>query len=333
MYCQKWVLDRDSVFKCIKLTPGEVSEYGFNQRRVYRSREIIDSSKTKRVFLRLEVDGEMSLYSYSGHRKKRYYVELDSTGVVALPGRGSGGGPSHREILRRVASGCEFAQDASGRLGHSKSALSRFVKYYNRCEAKPFPSSSFGLHAGYESTSLFLLDENHHLLSGVVFPYQGGITAGVFADKSLGLTYFSLHSELRYSHYEFAFYSSQDHRDIDYFSRVHSIGIPLMMRYTVPVFKRVPYFNGGALYTYNLVNEGAIFKTRIMDGMVNTIKETNSGLVDDHNLGFVLGAGIKAKMDSGQSLIFEVRFSRSAGMSYFKEIGTNSFALLIGLEL
>ena len=61
-----------------KFSPDEVTEYGTNEGRIYKSKTITYAGSTKRYFLEQLSDGKLNLFYFADKRHHTYFIENDS---------------------------------------------------------------------------------------------------------------------------------------------------------------------------------------------------------------------------------------------------------------
>ena len=184
--------------KIIVYSPYEVKEFGFKDGRVYLSKEIQIAGSSKRVFLELLHKGKTTLYYYEGKGIKTFYIEKDNTLFIEVPEQNSSK-EQYSEQLLNITDDCPNVSNACKLVNYNKKSISKLIERYNRCELKPFPHLKYGLLIGYEFSKLIPSDKQNNALGNFEYNYDGGFSIGIFLDKPISASDFSVHAELLFS--------------------------------------------------------------------------------------------------------------------------------------
>ncbi|MCG8582483.1 MAG: hypothetical protein MI866_21335, partial [Bacteroidales bacterium] len=169
-YCK---VDKDD--KITVYSPYEVSEYGFNNGRVFIAKEIQTPDSTQKVFLERLHKGKVTLYYYKGRGFHSYYIEKDSTLFIEVPRRNSHNEHYSQQLLK-ILSDCPIIDDACSHVTYSPHSMTRLLERYDNCELKPFPHFRYGFLIGYEFMKLIPLDSQNEYLEYFNFSYDGSFS-------------------------------------------------------------------------------------------------------------------------------------------------------------
>jgi hypothetical protein len=319
----------DSLFH---YTPYEVSSYGFKDGRVYISKNIVVSDTIQRVFLQRLVKGNTTLYYFRGAKNKTFFLEKDSSMFIELPGSKN----NFNETLMAITADCPYLNYDLKHVRNTKTSLSKLITSYNICHVKPPPFLKYGLELGYGVSKLIPNSSmEYQYMKNLDFKYVSGFTIGLFADKQISLSDFSLYSGLYYSRYGYSFHQLIEINDIDFVTTVSSLKLPLLIKYTYPSKKFRPFVIAGGSAAYNFkINSSLYEATRNQSIIViDNNDEKGASFFYQYQLGFAIGYGIEYKFNPKNSLFFELRYNKLYGISDSGALNNSEFNFITGLKL
>lgn len=316
--------------KTIEYTPYEVKEFGFKDGRVYISKEIQIADSSKRVFLERLNNGETTLLYYKGKGIKTFFIQKDSTLFVEMPKRNTAGKYFSKQLLN-LTKDCPNVLDACRLVRYNKKSLTKLISRYNQCEFKPFPHFKYGILIGYEFSKLIPLDEENEDLKYLDYKYDGGFSVGLFLDQPILVSDFSLHAELFLSKHAYSYNKLVENKDLDFVANLTSLSVPLLLRYAYPSNKFRPFINVGINGAYSIKNETLLYKTTISETTIEINDTESTSLISDIQLGYVVGAGLEYKLNSNNSLFFELRYNNQYPQGDSEFLSTTVFSLLTGI--
>lgn len=241
----------------------------------------------------------------------------------------------------------------SGGLSYSNFALTQLFEVYNRCVyfngsssvalaplTKPWIKWEWTAYAGVGTHSLQVFTYKNGpegtLSSGLgpLFGLQGGFSSPRLNERlsvHLGFVYGNL---LLTGTYETAFGTVTERSD--FFLRVRSIQVPLLLRYRVPLGRLNPYVQGGISTRFNNTSS-AWYQTETEDRGVVLINRADLPRLDSGDLGWVLGVGLHANLKRHLRLNAEVRYERTTGDAlysgglYSRSTSFSSLSVLVGV--
>ena len=138
---------------------------------------------------------------------------------------------------------------------------------------KPFPFFKYGFIVGYAASKISILANSEFPYSNNIdYKYDPGITMGIFIDKPVFVSEFSIRSELLFSRNGYSYNWSDGNLDVDLLINTASITIPLLIRYTHPSVKVSPFLNVGGTYTYNIRRDGQAYESLLSYNLINIRK-------------------------------------------------------------
>lgn len=323
-------------------SPFDISEYGLKNGDKYFSKEIQTPDSLKKVFMQQLVEGEMTLYYYLDETNQSFFFVEKRDRLLHELSK-----DDLKNELWQLTEDCSKVKEAVYHVDYDILPLTQFVKRYNMCSQKPFPFFKYGVYLGTEIVFLdpsSLSGYDHSYLKQLDFKSNAGFTVGAFIDYPILLSDFSLKIELTYSQHNYnnhkrvknTYVDNSTYKniilnyeqDIDFISNVHSLKIPLLIKYTFQSVKTRPYVNAGGVFAYNFINNSSIYTTVfnkeyldpdgkfgqnpsiLVSNVIEISKPINERVFSNNEFGYVLGAGIDIKLNYKTYLFIECRFSQ-----------------------
>lgn len=317
--------------KIIRYTPNEVTDYGFEDGRVYFSRKIHWGDSSKTVFLRLIHKGNTKLYYYKEKGGKMYFIEKDSTVLIEIPKKDING-KSYSELLLNNTDDCPDVADAAKLVSYNNSSLSRFISQYNNCELKPFPFFKYGIFFGAVQSKLTLKSRNDEIINNSSFTTDNNPYFGVFVDAPLYGNDLSFFSSLGIYQSSFSANTQLNSYNADILINQTTLKVPLMIRYTVPSLKVRPYINAGVEYSYNVRNESIMYKATVDSNIVQFHTPTKDDLISNHQVGYVVGAGMQYHINYKRIVFVEIRYNKEYSLQLLGTYNKTNVEIISGIN-
>lgn len=317
----------------IRYTPHEVNEFGFQDGRVYVSKDIKIADTLKRVFLERLNQGKITLYYYRAKGIKTFYIEKDNNLLVELPKQNKTKEAFSKQLLG-ITNDYPNISDDCNLVSYNKTSLSKFIERYNyksNYKLKPFPHVRYGLTLGCGFTKLNNIPNTMNL-NCIDFKYDSRFTFGIFIDHPISQSYFSLHSEINFSKYGYSYNTHKENLDIDFVANILSMEIPLLIRYTYPSDKIRPYINLGSIITLNIKNEARLYNTKIAENLIEINDLQSLTLIDKIHGGYSIGGGIEYKLNIKNSIFIEIRYNHQYGLKDSELSNLSEFRFLTGIN-
>jgi hypothetical protein len=322
--CQVKQKDRIVIF-----TPDELKEYGFENGKTYISKKIQINDSNQQVFLERVFSGKINLYYYKGQQSFTYFIEKDSSFLIELSKKKDS--INFRNSLSDLTHDCKNLVDASRLVTYKRATLVKYLKRYNSCKLNPFPFFKYGFILGYEIsklvTSSSMKFEELYLFD---YKYDGGITIGLFIDYPIMVSDFSLHAETYFSSHGYSYNKSSPRRDLDVLINTASLNVPVLIRYTLPILKIRPFIDLGGMYSFNLMNENALYSSTIDDDIIYIDGVTGSSLISDHEIVYSMGCGIQWNINYRNSIFFQFRYNDMVHKSNQESFGKRQIQIQTG---
>ena len=293
--------------KTIQYTPYEVKEFGFKDRRVYVSKEIIIADSSKRVFLERLHKGRTTLYFYRGKGIKTFFIQKDSTLFVEIS-KQNAADEDYSKQLSNLTKDCSNVSDACKLVSYNKKSLSKLISRHNHCELKPFPHFKYGFLMGYEFLRLIPSSEKNDNLKYFNYKYDGCFSVGLFLDNPILVSDFSVHAELLISKHGHSYNKLVNNKDLDFIANFTSLNVPVLLKYAYPSNKIRPFISVGINGTYFIKNKTLLYETTINETTIEINNSRITSMISDFQLGYVIGGGLEYKLNYKNSLFFELRY-------------------------
>lgn len=321
--------------KNIIYSPDEVKEYGFNDGRVYVSKEIQIGDSIKKVFLLELVKDETTLYVYHGKGHKIFYIEKDSTLLIELPKYNHENKEvDFREKLSAITADCQNISDAIKLVTYNVKPLSKLIKNYNNCSAEPLPFLKYGFILGCGVRNIEItgnsLSEYKDFVNN---KYRSSVLPGFFIDIPIEMSNFSFHTEMYLSKYRYSISSASTSNVLDFVANTTSLHLPVLLRYTIPQMSLRPFVNGGLNVIYNMQNSTVLYNTLITPDYIQLQSVDKKSYISKFQPGFSLGAGIEYKLNYKHSVFIEFRYNKQLSYSNKKAFNSTQLELLTGLNI
>ena len=293
----------------IKYSPDQLTEYGFKDGPVYKSKNISVSGQPKRVFLERIEHGKLTLYYYTEKGFKTFFLEKDSTVFVELQG-----GDNFRTPIIENTNDFEWKASQVQLAQYNKISLSRLISMYNNGNNRPLPYPRFGITAGYSRMSLTLPETmTDDELDGITFTPCSSVSFGVFTDLPIKMSDFSFNAGVNFSKYGFTANSKTSQSDVDVVVNITSANLPILLRYTLPTLVWRPFINAGGICSYFLKYEKDIYEATFDQNEIIIKEVKHESYSSEAMLGYSLGIGLQRNLDYRKISSLEIRYNYQPG--------------------
>ncbi|MFB6342852.1 porin family protein [Saccharicrinis sp. FJH62] len=297
----------------IKFSPEEINEYGFYDGNSFKSQEININGFKQKVFIECLTKGRINLYKYNFNGFKRYFIEKDSTLFVELNNIKDSEYYFKNQILKSTHDFPALKQEINF-VTYSDNSLKAFIRKYNNLDQTPLPHLKWGLNFGIENTILKSTSEAENIKS-FKYDYNSTLSVGLFLDKPILYSNFSIHPELNLSKQGFTYSSIVNGTEYSILINIERLKLPVLIRYTLPVKKLRPYLNAGPSISYSYTNQNLSFEINNHDNIYNIRKDVDHTFIDRYQFGYSLGFGFESIFKYRRSVCFEFRLSHLYGVS------------------
>jgi len=332
-YCERVV--NDSI---IRMSPDSVVEYGFDDGRVFVSRDIVvnDSGIIAKVFLQRLVDGETRLYYYKGDPlkqgkiRKLFFIEGENIGFQKLD-KTSKVNKGFRDQLKSAASNCDISEQWIRKTNFTKGSLSKWFNINNLCQPVYFPKVKINVFSGLKISSFKIQNGSNSnstsLIINADFNTNFAFYYGALIDIPIFTTPFSLGTGIGF--YQTAVSASLKAGNIEYEFIINqsTFQVPVILRYMNSNPKTRPFFNIGFSYSNNFRNESLMQTSIVNNTIVSDFETIPIQLVSDVQWGLIFGVGVQHQITKRNALFMEARYTTE------KSDGVDQFINKTGLEI
>ncbi|MBN1416088.1 MAG: PorT family protein [Bacteroidales bacterium] len=336
--CQIKVKDR-----IITYTPYEVDEYGFKDDKVYIARIITLDQVEKKVFLERLSKGNLTLYYYKDKNGSKFFLEKESGQMIEISKNDSlNKTTGFHESLMTYSGECKFMSDQLKYVTYTKLSMQKYATWYNNCRHKPFPRFRYGAIAGYGITRISASPEYIYrsiyditiedYSQQLDFKYDGGFIIGLFIDKPVSVSYFSLHAELYYARNAFSYNRRSEYSDVDLTVETNYLNLPVFFRYTCPFINYRPFVSAGGIYSFHLKSDSHGYTAIFNQNIIELNKPAYDLLTIRHQAGLTAGFGMQFNLSPKNSISVEIRYSKTYSIFSRELVLLNSFFILSGVN-
>ena len=306
----------------VQFFPDKIREYGFDNNRVYVSKQLYIDNKLQHVFIEKLTNGKKPLYYYRGN-SELFLMETDSAYFVALPKKEKNK-KTYKQRLKEITDDCPDADDAANFTGYNKKSLKRFLDWYDKCESRPFPHFRYGIRAGYQLYHLLAPPQS---LKQFDFKYGGTFSLGLFMDAPVLKSDFLLNLGVNYSHRGYSYNNLKSDINYDFVANMSSLAMPVLVRYSFPTMKYRFFMQSGGIVEYNFNKDAYIYESAIYGNFIN-ISRTEAYNIDEVRFGFSFGAGLEYRITRRNYLFLELSVNQLYG-----NIKNRDILFTIGLNI
>lgn len=309
--------------KIVRYTPAELTEYGFDDGRVYESRNITVDNNVKKVFLERVVSGKLILYRYINEDQEIFYLSENARNLVDLE--------NSKEKLARFLKDCKFIEDWLKLSKFNKKSLKTLIENYNDCKPRLFPFTKIGLIVGRSQ---------NQLISGANFTYNlyddiqlstSSFLFGVYFDTPLAMSNYSFVLGLNFQKSGYSSRVTNENTEFDVLLNHNSVRLPFFLRYRIDKTGFRPFFNIGGNLKYNFVNKSSVYESNKVGGTIVIDKKDSVSPISDYLYGYSIGGGIEYNLDYRRILSAELRFYQLVGARN-NSLSENSIQLVMGVS-
>lgn len=336
--------------------PGSILGYGFENDKVYQSREVLIMGQSKKlVFLEVIVRGRISLFMF----EKTFFIEKSGSEIQQLINetetdivnglRVQREKNQHIGVLNSLMSDCDGLMSGKRKINLEEGTLTKLVESYNRCkgepgivykDVKPWKKLTVGVNAGVNLSQLsFGAYRGYEYLEGdfeVSKSFMVGLSLDALSPRLSERV--SVHANIFYlapHYYHYNQLSSGSTVQTNYVTiDLQQLKIPLGIRYTWPVRGITPFLNAGLSSTIEL-DANTTWVEEIASNGVVEIYESPAYQNSQNQFGVWGGGGLVRTINDKLSAFLELRYERSRGLSKSTtepQAQVANFQIIIGIR-
>jgi hypothetical protein len=321
--------------------PNDIIGYGFNNDKVFLSREIaINDEMPEVVFLEVIVSGPVSLYNFKG----TYFLEQDNNGLHELINKQKQIYVNGKMVLQNtnqyigtinmLVFDCAEIRSRVQKIRLNEKALTNLIEDYNRCKGessitfkakKPWTKAIIGIIGGLSISHInFEVNPAYEHLAGD-FEVSKSATIGASLDiLSPRLNErISFHGELLYlapKYHNYTLYNRPSSVERNYVTiELKQLKVPIGLRYTLSKRDFTPYFNLGISGTIHVSSNPKWVQEVESNGVVSTT-ENKALETKDKQFGVWVGLGVLKSINRNLNAFCELRYEQSNGITPYSDL-------------
>ena len=269
-----------------KLNANQLSEFGFVNGSIYKSRKIPSGDEEQTVFLELVVEGKVKLFRLPSGKSTFF---LEDSSLVKLEKN------NYQNILEKYTNECSKWKKQRKLVSYGENSLTHFMRQYNLNKCQNLPFYSYGLIVEY-SFFRMRFPGNSLITQGdeAVRINSSGFSFGFFTETPIWkLDNISFLSEIRLGRQKFIkeLFSTNLNKDIKI--ETTSLSLNFAPKYTFNKEEFRPYFFLGGSLNYNLKSTSEIFRAVIKEELISFEKVYDSIDLPEFYYGISYGAGVQ----------------------------------------
>lgn len=309
--------------RIFNFTAEDIKEYGLADGTIFVSKEIDLLGKSQKVFLEKLVSGKNNLYQYLGGKKPRFFIEKENSFLTELIKDNH----QYKAQLRTIFNNNLYVADNIKLLKFKKKYLIKFLDHLNKNLNRPIPHTKIGLSAILNQTSLHVrADTKSKYLSDLMFDRNKSFGLGLYIETPIEMSNFTLKGGLNYQKSSLSGNKQKDRNETDIVVNLSTLDVPIMLKYTIPKFKWMPFFNLGGNFMHNIQNSNEIYLSERDENTITIEKMEDLKVINRSMVGFSLGSGVQYQLNYRSYISSEIRYSRF--FSSERTVGINQIQLI-----
>lgn len=312
-------------------SPKEVSEYGIGASLSYVAKDIFLNKVWKRVFLERKIVGSFSLYHYQDSRNDLFFLQREGEYMVELL-KENELGHSFRQQLAEFTNDNPIVSATSVNIEYNQKSIMSFLVRYNGVQQRRLPKMKMGIGLGINLTKLEPLipyfDPDFDIFQ---FRYNTGASLSAFLDIPFSFVGASLQVGCLLTNAAFSYSKIFNATDYDFVANLHSLELPIHVRFSYPIGVLKPYVFGGVLLAWNFHNSNVVQKSYLEGSVVEFQGLQSMDLIDNHYWGPSFGCGVEFPVKGLQAVFMEFRYARCIGWSNPKDFALSKLNLTTGI--
>ncbi len=314
----------DRVFK---FTAEDIKEYGMTDGTVFVSKEIELWGKNQMVFLELLFNGKHKLYQYTEGKYPRFFIEKENEFFTELVEENK----KYRIQLNTIFNGYPQISGNVKLLKFKKKYLIKLLENLNKNLNRPVPHTKIGLSAILNQPSLNVPDDiKNKYLSGLSFERNKTFGLGVYIETPIEMSNLTLKVGLNYQNSSLSGNKQKDSIETDIVVNLSSVDVPIMLRYTIPKFRWMPFFNLGGNFMHNIKTSNDFFVSERKENTIIIKKIEDLKVINRSMVGFFLGTGVQYQLNYRCYISSEIQYSRFFSAEH--SVGIDQIQLIVSFS-
>ncbi len=321
-----------------KYPPTEVSEYNIDGKKLFVAMDILLDGAHQRVFLEKRVFGDYAQYHYMDQKNDLFFLQKGNDPMMELP-KNAHSEMFNMEKLAEYTKECPEVADKGRQVRFSSTDLSFFLEQVNDCRLKPFPPLRLGVNTSLNLTKLQPF-AGHTGPDYLIFnyKYEMGPSLGFFLDQPILQFGLSVHAAVNYSYTFVSYHKRIDWENPNYesstdytlFTTLHTLELPVHLRYTLPLSNLRPYLEVGGFIDWNFKNVSYVDRILNKNGTRLDFGSVYNQLLDNLNVGPSIGIGVEYPLNGRHQVFLECHYTSRQGLTNPELSTLSRFALTAG---
>jgi hypothetical protein len=309
-------------------TADQVSEFGFNDGKVYLSSFITIDSLTQKVFLRRLVKGNSTLFYYAEGFHKYFFVSMNSNKLILVK---KGRKNEFRKTFSELYDSCSSIKKNCFRADYTPKSLSVITEQFNNCKPGFLPVKQPGVKIGYFNDQLTpVKNSGIQYLSFIKFGNSPALMFSLYYNFPINYSRFSFQPEigLEFNESTGSYEESGIYADAKVTST--SIVIPLIVKYMLPGPSFSMFFSSGLANNIYVKNNNTFLVASGNSNSVQIEAVIKDGLMSNFSLGYSLEVGFLIPAGVRNSIELEIRHMSFYGIGTDANINSSQTGILLG---
>ncbi len=318
--------------------PNQVDEYSIGGKLLYVARDIMLDGVLKRVFLEKRVFGVYAQYHYRDRNNDVFFLQKGMGPMMELP-KNDLSESFNVEKLTEYTKDCPKIAAIGRKVSYSAKDLSFFLQQVADCRINPFPPLRVGVSVGMNFTKLQpfagYTDPDYRIFN---YKYEVGPSLGFFLDQPILQFGLSIHAGVNYSSNVFSYQKHLERThtgillstDYNFVTTLHTLELPVHLRYTLPLGTLRPYFEFGGFFNWNFYNDSYVDRVFLENDSRLVLGSLHSPVLDRLNVGPSIGFGVEYPINGRHQVFLECHYTQTQGLMNPELSTLSRFALTAG---
>jgi len=142
----------------------------------------------------------------------------------------------------------------------------------------------------------------------------------------------SLYAELLYTQHVYSSNKIIRDQDVDFYGKMSSVQIPLLIRYSFPTNKIRPFVNAGGIFSYNFNIEDNLYQATIEQNMVEIDDVIQTSLIRQVMIGYSIGGGVAFQLRPRNWVSLEIHYNGTYAMNSSQSMDFSEIQVTTGIS-
>lgn len=325
--------------KCVEIvkgnqtfhTPNQVSEYGFGHSSTYAAITIELHGLKKCVFAQRKQVGRYTLFHYQDSYNDVFVLQQGEKWSRILL-KDNDEGHYYLDMLNELAEGNPSGMASLRRVEFDLESIERFLEKCQGIVRPALPRATIGLSIGTDWTLLQPVQDYITPDFGLFnFQYDAGYAVGLVAELPFTHKGLSFHTGCQLTNAAFSYTYANPKTNIDFVANLHTLQLPLQVRYTYLRGVLNPFLESGGLFAWNIYQSNVVRQTNFNGRQLEYLGLQTYDLMYDYYFGPTVGCGLEWRPKGHLRLFLEGRYAYLIGLTDPKLFALSKFNLTTGI--